>query len=126
MHAYHDGLLGHPERDETIRKMLQYFYWPGTRQWVEQYVKGCVTCQQNKNLTHKTHAPLYKITVPTNTLPFTQIAMDLVTGLPKSRGYDIILTIVDHRCSRGALFLPYQSTITGPQIAKLYYQHLYL
>ena len=51
--------------------------------------------------------------------------MDLITGLPKSQGYDSILTIVDHRCSRGALFLPCQSTITGPQIAKLYYQHLY-
>jgi hypothetical protein len=46
-------------------------------------------------------------------------------GLPKSQGYDSILTIVDHRCSRGALFLPCQSTITGPQITKLYYQHLY-
>jgi hypothetical protein len=54
MHAYHDGLSGHPGRDETIRKVLQHFDWPGARQWVERYVKGCVTCQQNKNLTHKT------------------------------------------------------------------------
>jgi hypothetical protein len=74
---------------------------------------------------HKTCAPLYKITVPTDTPPFTQIAMDLITGLLKSWGYDSILTIVNHRCSQGALFLPCQSTITGPQIAKLYYQHLY-
>ena len=63
--------------------------------------------------------------VPPNALPFTQIAMDLITGLPKSWGYDSILTIVNHGCSRGALFLPCQSMITGPQIAKLYYQHLY-
>jgi hypothetical protein len=54
MHAYHDGLAGHPGRDETIRKVLQRFDWPGARQWVEQYVRGCATCQQNKNLTHKT------------------------------------------------------------------------
>jgi hypothetical protein len=126
MHAYHNGLSGHPGRDETTRKVLQCFHWSGARQWVEQYMKGCATCQQNKNLTHKTQAPLYKITVPPNALPFTQIAMDLITGLPKSRGYDSILTIVDHRCSRGVLFLLCQSTITGPQIAKLYYQHLYL
>src|SRR6266851_3437051 len=33
--------------------------------------------------------------------------------------------IVDHGCSRGAIFLPCQSTITGPQIAQLYYQHVY-
>ena len=125
MHAYHDGLTGHPGRDETTQKVLQCFHWLGTRQWVEQYVKGCATCQQNKNLTHKTRAPLYKITVPPDALPFMQIAMDLIMGLPKSWGYDSILTIVDHGCSRRVLFLPCQSTIMGPQIAKLYYQHLY-
>ncbi len=47
--------------------------------------------------------------------------MDLITRLPKSRGYDAILTIVDHGCSRGAIFLPCLTTITGPQITQLYY-----
>ena len=89
-------------------------------------MKGCAICQQNKNLTHWVHPPLYKITVPTNALPFTQVTMDLITSLPKSRGYDSVRTIIDHRCSRGALFLPCQSNIMGPQIAKLYYQYLYL
>jgi hypothetical protein len=74
---------------------------------------------------HKTRTPLYKITVPQNAPPFTQIAMDLITGLPKSRGFDSVLTIVDHGCSRGAIFLPCHATITGPQIAQLYYQHVY-
>ncbi len=65
---------------------------------------------------HKTHTLLYKITVPENVPPFTQIAIDLIIGLPKSRGFDSILTIVDHRCSRGAIFLPCQSMIIEPQI----------
>ena len=82
-------------------------------------------CQQSKNLTHCTHVPLYKIMVPNNALPFTQVAMDLITDLPKSQGYDSILTIVNHGCSRVALFLPCQKTIIGPQIAQLYYKHLY-
>jgi hypothetical protein len=60
MHAYHDRLSGHPGRDETVRRVLQHFYWPGARQWIKQYVKGCATCQQNKYLTHRTQAPLYK------------------------------------------------------------------
>jgi hypothetical protein len=93
--------------------------------WIEQYVKGCAICQQNKNLTHVTKTPLYKITVLENAPPFTQIAMDLITGLPLSWGYDAILTIVDHGCSRGAIFLPCKATITGPQIAQLYYEHIY-
>jgi len=51
--------------------------------------------------------------------------MDLITGLPNSKGYDAILTIVDHECSRGVIFLPCLTTITGPQIAKLYLDHVY-
>jgi len=51
--------------------------------------------------------------------------MDLITGLPNSKGYDAILTIVDHGCSRGAIFLPCTTSITGPQIAKLYLDHVY-
>jgi hypothetical protein len=57
--------------------------------------------------------------------PFKQIAMDLITGLPKSEGYDAILTIIDHRCSRAAIFLPCHTTIIGPQIAQLYLNHVY-
>ena len=97
---------GHPGRDEMIRKIQCQYSWPGGRAWIMQYVKGCTTCQQNKNIMHKVKTPLYKITVPDNTPPFTQIVIDLITGLPKSQGFDSILTIVDHRCSRGTIFLP--------------------
>ncbi len=84
MHAYHDGLTGHPGRDETAQKIAERFYWPGGRTWIKQYIKGCAICQQNKNLTHHPQMPLFKISVPENASPFTQIVMDLITGLPKS------------------------------------------
>ncbi len=84
MHAYHNGLVAHPGHDETLRKVLECFCWPGGRAWIKQYVKGCAICQQNKNLTHRAKVPLYKITVPDKAPPFTQVAMDLITGLPKS------------------------------------------
>ncbi len=51
--------------------------------------------------------------------------MDLITGLPTQRGYNAILTIVDHGCSRAAVFLPCADTITGPGIAQLYLDHVY-
>jgi len=51
--------------------------------------------------------------------------MDLITGLPKSQGHDAILTIVDHGCSRVAIFLPCSTTITGAGIAQLYLENLY-
>ncbi len=112
-------------RDEMTRKIQCKYLWPKARPWIKQYVKGCAICQQNKNLTHRPQIPLFKILVPENAPLFTQIAMDQITGLPKSRGHDTILTIVDHGCTRAALFLPCLTTIMGPQIAKLYYQHIY-
>jgi hypothetical protein len=56
--------------------------------------------------------------------PFSHIAMDLITGLPKSSNH-AILTIVDHRCSQGAIFLPCSTTITGASIAQLYLEHIF-
>ena len=108
-----------------VRRVQKHYYWPEARWWIEQYVKGCATCQQNKNLTHRKHTPLYKITVPEGAPPFTQVAIDLITGLPKSQGFDSILTIVDHGCTQGAIFLPCSMTINGPQIAQLYLKHVY-
>jgi hypothetical protein len=57
--------------------------------------------------------------------PFSQIALDLITGLPQANGKDAILTIVDHGCSRAAIFIPCTTTITGPGIAQLYLRNIY-
>jgi hypothetical protein len=51
--------------------------------------------------------------------------MNLITGLPRIRGKDAILTIIDHRCSRAAIFLPCSTTITGPGIVELYLKNVY-
>jgi hypothetical protein len=51
--------------------------------------------------------------------------MDLIMGLPEVQGKDTILTIVDHRCSWAAIFLPCSTTINGPGIATLYLKNIY-
>jgi hypothetical protein len=93
--------------------------------WITDYVKGCAVCQQNKINTHKARVPAYRISIGNHTLPFQQVAMDLITGLPTCNGKNAILTIVDHRCSRAAIFLPCTTTITGAGIAQLYMDHVY-
>jgi hypothetical protein len=115
----------HPRRDETIRKIKELYQWPKMNQWITDYVKGCTTCQQNKIQTHKKKTLLFGITTTPNMKPFTQIAMDLIMGLPQINGKDTILTIVDHGCSRAAIFIPCSTTITGPGIAQLYLRNIY-
>jgi hypothetical protein len=51
--------------------------------------------------------------------------MDLITGLPPIGPHNAILTIVDHGCSRAAVFLPTSDTITGSGITQLYLDHVY-
>ncbi len=116
---------GHPGRDETIRKATEILPWTGMQQWIADYVKGCATCQQNKIMTHKKRIPLYRITTKEGTLPFQQITMDLIMGLPQQHRHNAILTIVDHGCSHAAIFLPCSDTITGPGIAQLYLDYVY-
>ncbi len=51
--------------------------------------------------------------------------MGLITGLPATKKHNTILTIVDHGCSRAAIFLPITNTITAADIAQLYMDHVY-
>jgi hypothetical protein len=126
MNEWHDlPTIGHPGRDETTRWVTKEYHWPEAKHWITEYIKGCSVCQQNKNLTYRPHIPQYKIPVPTDMKPFQHIAMDLITGLLKSQGHDAILTIVDHGCTRGAIFLPCITTIMGPQSAKLCLENVY-
>jgi RNase H-like domain found in reverse transcriptase/Integrase zinc binding domain len=126
MNIWHEGSINsHPGQDETIRHINWEYFWPGTRTWITEYIKGCVTCQQNKNLMHHIKIPMFCIPSTISTKPFSHIAMDLITGLPKSKGYDAILTIVDHGCSQAAIFLPCSTTITGTGIAQLYMEHVF-
>ena len=97
---------GHLGQDKTIRKAAEIHSWVRMCLWISNYVKGCANCQQNKIITHKRKVPLYHITTKEGTLPFWQIAMDLITGLLQQGRYNTILTIIDHGCSWAAIFLP--------------------
>src|SRR5712671_33987 len=93
-------IMGHPGRDETIAQTRRNYWWPDMQAWITEYVQGCAICQQNKIITHRTRPPMYKIPTDPAALPFQQIAMDLIIGLPESNRHDSILTIIDHGCSR--------------------------
>ena len=67
MQVWHDRIInGHPGRDETTQHVQENYYWPNARTWIAEYVKGCATCQQMKNLTHRQQSPLYPFSVPIN------------------------------------------------------------
>ena len=123
--AHDTPTAGHPGRDKTLWKVQHDYWWVGMKKWIEDYIKGCAICQQTKIQTHKWHTPMYQIPTTPNMLPFQTVAMDLITELPNRWGFNAILTIIDHGCSRAAVFLPCTTNISGPGIAQLYLDNIY-
>ena len=105
--THHDhATAGHPGIQCMISLVSQRYWWPGIREFIKNYVKGCATCQATKAGTTKPRVPLYPITAQHALISFGVIALDLIVNLPPSEGYDSILTITDHDCTKAALFFP--------------------
>ena len=116
---------GHPGISNTWDLVKQHYEGPQLCKFVEDYMKGCATCQETKVIIPMKHIPLYHLNTFAEQGPFQYISMDLITDLPPSNTYDSILTIVDQGYSKAAKFIPCNKTIDGQGIAKLYLQHLF-
>ena len=110
----------HPRINRTKDLVAKYYWWPQLAQDVQEYVKGCAECQRNKGNTHPWKAPLFPITLLTEALPFQTIAMDFIVKLPESAGFDSILTITDHDCTKMLTTIPCRETIMAEGVAKLF------
>jgi hypothetical protein len=58
-------------------------------------------------------------------MPFETIALDFITKLPVSQGYDSILTVTDHDCTKASIFIPCNEEINAEGTAALYIQHVF-
>ncbi|KAE8206965.1 hypothetical protein CF327_g7448 [Tilletia walkeri] len=115
-------LAGHHGRRKTLDLVRRDFFWPHMRKFIHNYVDTCDSCSRTKPQRHKPYGPLHSLHVPIP--PWTDVAMDFVEALPNSFGFDAILVIVD-RLTKMALFIPTYTTLTSPDLAKLYLQHVF-
>jgi hypothetical protein len=111
---------GHPGIDKTHKALLRQYWWPGCKEFVRQYVKGCAVCQANKPITHRNNPPLNPITAQEGALPFQTIAIDFIVKLPTLEGYDSIMTVTDHDCTKAVILVPCKETIDMEGVAKLF------
>ena len=118
---YHDHpLAGHPGITNTTASLLKDFWGPTLKCFVTEYVRGCATCQSTKPNTMRPMPPLMPIITIGAQTPFETISLDLIMDLLTSQGYNSILTVVDHGCSKAAIFLPCHKTIDATGVAALY------
>jgi len=118
---FHDHeTTGHTGITKTLQLIAPYYWWPGMKIFVTEYIKGCATCQMTKVNTHPAHPPMFPITPTENACPFETVAMDFITKLPLSGGYNTILTITNTDCSKASVFIPCNEAIDSKGVALLY------
>jgi hypothetical protein len=82
-------------------------------------------CQSTKPNTVHPKPPMLPIMHDQQRYPFQTIAMDLITDLPTSERYNSILMIVNHGCSKAAIFLPCHKMIDAVGVATLYVERVF-
>ena len=124
--AHHNApVYGHPGINKTHQLTSRRYWWPGMRQDVMNYVQGCAECQRNKVNTRPTKAPLSPIFPTHKAMPFETVTLDFITKLPISQGYDSILTVMDHDCTKAAVFIPCKESMTAKETTGLIIQHIF-
>ena len=123
---YHDSTTaGHPGTLKTCIMLAKDFWWPKMGIFIQEYVKGCTTCQATKAATNRPKPPLFPITTNPNALPFKDVAIDLIVKLLISQGYDSILTVTDQGCSKAAIMIPCCEATDVEGMAQLYGQNVF-
>jgi hypothetical protein len=124
--TYHDSpVYGHPGISKPIQLTERSHWWPGMKQDITEYVKGCTDCQCHKVNNRPTKAPLQPIYPEPEAMPFETVALDFIVKLPVSQGFDSIHTITDQGCTKAAIFIPCNEDITAEETAALYIKHVF-
>lgn len=123
---HHDApSAGHPGQQGTYHAVSRYYWWPGLRTFVNNYVQGCAECQKYKIDRRPSKPALQPIESSRNTRPFAQCSMDLITGLPPSDGFNAILVVVDHGLTKGVILAPTVDTSDSETTAILLHNNLF-
>ncbi|GJR64285.1 putative reverse transcriptase domain-containing protein [Tanacetum coccineum] len=108
----------HPGADKMYYDLRDLYWWPGMKRDIADYVSKCLTCSKVKAEHQKPSGLLQQSKFPE--WKWEKLAMDLVTGLPKSSsGYDMIWVVMD-RLTKSAHFLPICEDYKSEKLARIY------
>ena len=108
----------HPGATKMYQDLKQHFWWRRMKNDIVDYVSRCLTCQKVKAEHQRPAGSLQPLEIPE--WKWEHLAMDFVTGLPRtSEGYDAIWVVVD-RLTKSAHFIPIKITYSLERLAELY------
>ena len=89
---------------------------------VDEYIRSCSQCLRNKSSTQQPAGLLHPLPIPLDR--FSDISMDFVGPIPKSRGYDTLFIITD-RLTGYIKVEPTRQSATAREIAELFHRTWY-
>jgi transposase InsO family protein len=119
--CHSSAIRGHSGIATTYQRLKRYFAWKAMKQDVENYVRQCTICQQSKHLNTHPFGLLQPLPIPQGI--WRDLSMDFIEGLPKSKGFSVILVIVD-RLTKYAHFLPVKHPYSTQTIAQLFLDNI--
>ncbi|WVZ58323.1 hypothetical protein U9M48_008604 [Paspalum notatum var. saurae] len=116
-----DALSRRCAKHMQVDLLSDHFFWPHMRRDVQRHVGCCIVCLKAKSRLnpHGLYTPL-----PIPHVPWEDISMDFVLGLPQSpRGRDYIFVVVD-RFSKMAHFIPCHKSDDASHVADLFFREI--
>ena len=108
----------HSGSTKMYHDLKDTYWWNGMKRDIADFVSKCLTYQQVKLEHQRPSGLLQQLPIPE--WKWDMIAMDFISGLPRtSSGYDAIWVIVD-RLTKTAHFLSIKKTYSTDRLARLY------
>ncbi|KAA3457133.1 Transposon Ty3-I Gag-Pol polyprotein [Gossypium australe] len=121
LEVYSGGLLGHFGISKTLSTLQEHFYWPRMWKDVEWICGCCIACKRAK-LKVQPHGLYTPLPVPDT--PWTDVSMDFILGLQKTKtGKDSIFFVVD-RFSKMSHFISCAKTDDVVHVANLFFREI--
>ncbi|KAH1034725.1 hypothetical protein GYH30_054917 [Glycine max] len=112
---------GHSGYLRTYRRLAENLYWVGMQKKIRDFVRACDTCQRQKYAATTPGGLLQPLPIP-NAI-WEDLSLDFITGLPKSKGYEAVLVVVD-RLSKYSHFILLKHPYTAKSIAELFVKEI--
>ena len=122
LHFHSSPTGGHTGSQKTYSRLKKEFYWQGMRNDIRRIIRECEICQRNKTENLKPVGLLQPLQLPSQV--WVDISMDFIEGLPMSRGYNVILVVVD-RFSKYCHFLTMTHPYTTSTLAIIFMDNIF-
>ena len=120
---YHEKpAAGHLGIKRTLELITRNFWWPKIKEDVTKYVNSCQSCARNKINRHRKYGLLQPLDTPER--PWKSIEIDFLCGLPDSKGYTVIMVVVD-RFSKMIHLIPFKQIPDAKQTAKAFMNNIF-